>query len=340
MAQRNKTIVSSSDGVNSQGEPLISPVSVLNCVNNSNGTEYQTLAADNVMIKLNALWSHSLADVPLPVSRIFEYVPIAPALVRHWLGSSGTVGGLIFPVQPLDMESKDLRLQIVKHSPIAASVDPLSTLRADIHILVFRRDLSSLSTELQPFDPALWDPVSYERWRFMHSEFATVVEEELNLTGNARFPSDGCALFRRMMRAHFQDFGMLFGRMWVGFGLRELVGEPLHDFMQQMLLMMFLSYHAPDSPPPPLPPCYSATTVDPGQRVCAKCLTFMLGHGRMKRCGKCHQVRGGGGCAVCLMQDGRADRGLQVYYCSKACQTADWEIHRVVCGAPDGARSS
>jgi ribosomal protein S27AE len=290
------------------------------------------------MIKLNALWSHSLADVPLPVSRIFEYVPIAPALVRHWLGSSGTVGGLIFPVQPLDMESKDLRLQIVKHSPIAASVDPLSTLRADIHILVFRRDLSSLSTELQPFDPALWDPVSYERWRFMHSEFATVVEEELNLTGNARFPSDGCALFRRMMRAHFQDFGMLFGRMWVGFGLRELVGEPLHDFMQQMLLMMFLSYHAPDSPPPPLPPCYSAATVDPGQRVCAKCLTFMLGHGRMKRCGRCHQVRGW--CDVCLMQDRRADRGLQVYYCSKACQTADWEIHRVVCGAPDGARSS
>lgn len=291
MTQRNNvTIVSSSDGVNAQGNHLISPVSVLNCVNNVSGVEYQALAFDNVLIKINALWSHSLTDVRLPISRIFDFVSLAPALIRHWLRSNGTMGGLMFPVSHLDMESKDLRMQIVKHSPVAASTDPLSTLQVDIHIIVFRRDISLLSTELQPFDPAIWDPVSYERWCYMHTSFATVVEEELDLTGSPRFPSNGCALFRRMMRAHFEDFGMLFGRMWVGFGLRELVGEPLHGFMMNMLLMMFMSYHAPDSPPLPLPPCYNATTVDPGQRVCAGCLKFMLGHGQMKRCARCFQV--------------------------------------------------
>jgi hypothetical protein len=286
----NHTIVSSSSGVNAEGVNLITPDSILSVVNNTDGTGYQSLAADNVMIKINALWSHSISDVPLPVSRIFEFVSHAPALIRHWLRSNSTIGGLMFPVSHLDMESKDLRIQIVKHSPVAASIDPLSTLQVDIHILVFRRDISAPSTELQPFDPAIWDPVSYERWCYMHTDFATVMEEELDLAGNARFPSDGCDLFRRMMRAHFEDFGMLFGRMWVGFGLRELAGETLHDFMMNMLLLMFMSYHAPDSPPLPLPPCYNATTVDPGQRVCAGCLTFMLGHGQMKRCGRCFQV--------------------------------------------------
>jgi hypothetical protein len=271
---------------------------LLTCVNETDGREYTARAADTVRIGINALWSHTVKNVPLRVQRIFDHVPIAPALIRHWLRSGGQQGGLMFPVPHLDMESSDIRLQILKHTPGAAPIDPSATLQIDLHIIVFRRDIEApppLSTALEPFDATAWRRASaYGTWRYMHAEFAPVVEEELDVLACARFPSGGCALFRRMMRAHYGDCSLLFGKLWVGFGLGTLLGERLHDFMRHMLLQMFLAYHAAHSPPPPLPPCYNAATVDPGQRVCAECLTFMLGHGQMKRC-PCHQVRGARG---------------------------------------------
>ncbi len=98
---------------------------------------------------------------------------------------------------------------------------------------------------------------------------------------------DAGAHFQRMMNAHFNDCGLLFGTMWHGFGIGSLIPDTQHEFMRNMLLTMFLNYHA--RPSLPLPPLSEVVTVDPGQRVCAQCLTFMLGHGKMMRC-SCHQV--------------------------------------------------
>ena len=109
------------------------------------------------------------------------------------------------------------------------------------------------------------------------------------------------------MHTHFNDFGLVFGTMWRGFGLGEMVNETLKDFMRGILMDMFMTYNT-KSAPPQLPPLFNAHTVRSGQRVCAKCMAFRLGSGRMMRC-PCHQV----------------------YYCSRACQKADWKVHRVVC---------
>ena len=53
---------------------------------------------------------------------------------------------------------------------------------------------------------------------------------------------------------------------------------------------------------------FNPRTCDRGQRMCARCLSLMLGAGRMMRCP----------CA-------------QVYYCDVDCQKADWGVHRMVC---------
>ena len=150
-----------------------------------------------------------------------------------------------------------------------------------------------------------------------------------------------------MMRAHSDDAAIIFGQMWWGFGLRDLllVGEDkeesLHVFMRRVLMGMFSAYYSSagvyhhqtqqkEGQPAAallllpaaavLPQCFDAVTVDPAQRLCAACLVTMLGSGRMLRC-PCHKV----------------------YYCSKACQLADWGVHRVLCpvaAARAAARSS
>jgi hypothetical protein len=67
--------------------------------------------------------------------------------------------------------------------------------------------------------------------------------------------------------------------------------------------------------PPVLPPLYSPVAQSDGCRICAQCLTFRVGHGRMMRC-PCHRV----------------------YYCSKECQRTDWKVHRLVCDAKKKGR--
>jgi hypothetical protein len=297
MPRRNR-IVSSSDGVNAEGRLVITPLSVLTCVNDADGREFQTMPADNVRVNVDTVWSKSFKGVMLPIQRIFDHVPISPALIRHWLRSNASeLGGLCFPVPGLDMESNVMKVQIRKHAPVRASTDPLSVLQVDINVLILRRDTSpsidlSPSVDLQPFDDAIWDSEAYESWCCLYVGFAPIVEEEMRLSGGpgSGLPSDGCALFRRMMRAHFNDFGLLFGRVWLDFGLRNFTEDSMHEFMRNTLLHMFLEYHATGPAPPPRPPSCNAVSVDPGQRMCAKCLTCMLGHGQMKRCGRCNQV--------------------------------------------------
>jgi hypothetical protein len=313
-------IVSSSGGIDAAGKPVITPVSVLNCVDAADGSEFQTLAVDTVRMTMNPLWSREWSGVALPLSRLFDHVQIAPALIRHWLRTaSGDLGGLVFPGSNLCMTSKEPRIQIQKSDRSAAVHGPPfdgSLIMVDLDLQVFRRDLSSpdIGEGLPPFDPSIWHRESYERWSVMHARMGPIIEEEARGRATA-IPSGACALFRRMMRAHFDDGALIFGQMWWSFGLRDIAGgESLHDFMRGMLLHMFSSYYArPTTPHTALPPCFDTVTVDPAQRVCAECLTFMLGHGRMLRC-PCHHV----------------------YYCSKACQVANWKVHRVLCTSPVG----
>ena len=109
------------------------------------------------------------------------------------------------------------------------------------------------------------------------------------------------------MHTHFADFGLVFGMLWWEFGLRAMVGADLHDFMREALTRMFVVYHS--GAIPLLPPLFNPATMGSGQRICAKCLTFRLGTGHMMRCGRCRQV----------------------YYCTVACQKADWKAHRITC---------
>ena len=60
-----------------------------------------------------------------------------------------------------------------------------------------------------------------------------------------------------------------------------------------------------------LPPLFNASTIKgSGQHICAKCLTYKLGSGKMMRC-PCREV----------------------FYCCRECQKKDWKVHRLVCEA-------
>jgi hypothetical protein len=322
---RRERIVASNEGTDAEGRPLISPVSVLTCVSEADGREYQTRAADTVRISVNTLWSHSVSNVALPIERIFTHVPLAPALLRHWLrDSDGTLeqGGLSFPVAPLDMESRDARIQVQKHRPQekgTAALGGSGTMQVDIGILFFRREIPPETlSDLDPFESSVWDghEESYTAWCYMHSRFVLALEVEMQAMMGSALPhlEDVRKHFRQMMRAHYNDCGFLFGRAWWAFGLRDFIEEPLEDFMRRALLGMFLGYHGNIrgiSATLELPPCFEAVTVNPGQRVCAQCLTFKLGSGQMKRC-ECHQVH-----ALQL-----ARPGLDLKYCCRRCITA------------------
>ena len=184
-------------------------------------------------------------------------------------------------------------------------------LKVDITLFVFRRDLGS-SAELNAFDPRRqsWHPLSYHIWTDIYHNFAPTMQEECAALSNPTLPSDACALFRRVMRTHYDDCGILFGKIWWDFGLGAMVGDRvnLRSFMRGMLTDMFMAYHAIPAPPP-VRTLFSPRTYDPGHRMCAHCLVLVVGQrGRMMRC-PCGQV----------------------YYCGVECQRAHWKVHRTVC---------
>jgi hypothetical protein len=301
MPQKHR-IISSSTGTNAKGGHIITPDSVLSYVINDDPTVYKSLVSDTTRFLFNSTWTHSMKNVNLPIQRLFDHVPIAPPLIRQWLKSTdGKMGGLLLPGFYTDVDSKDPRIHIVKQGQSSAT-----TIQADVILHIFRRELDP-SPELQPFDPAVWNPDAYEAWEYMHTEFAPMFEEECDAKNSPKLPHNICTLFRRVMRTHFADCGLIYSeKIWLEFGLQEMVNNT--RFMQKMLAELFWTYIvAPE--PPSLPPLFNAVTVGSDQRICAKCLSFRLGSGQMMRC-PCHQV----------------------YYCSKACQNADWKVHRVVCG--------
>ena len=299
----SKTIVSSSHGVNAQGGHIITPESVLTYVVSGDATQHQTLAVDTVSVMINSIFDYSMTNVTMPVKSLIDHIPMAPALIRHWLKSNDkALGGLSYPAVNLDMESYIPKLNIEKHNPlVAVSGD---TIKVDITLYVFARQTMDESPELQPFDPAVWNPEAYKLWKRIHTKFARIYEQECNHTKDY-FPKGGATIFRRMMHTHFNDCGLIFSKFWFDFGLGTMVEEHGYHFMRNMLLKMCVKYR---TKPSPLPPLSNAKTVHPGQRICAKCLTYKLGGGLMRRC-PCQKI----------------------YYCSKECQHADWKTHRVLC---------
>jgi hypothetical protein len=305
------TVIASSHGLNEQGNHLITPDSVLTFVTPDSATPHQTLAVDTVRVLMNSVFDCYLENVTIPVKCLFDHIPMAPALIRHWLKTSDKLlGGLSFPATHLDVESYAPKLNIEKHT-IGTKVDPKNnTLQVNITLYILARPALDPSPELQPFDAAVWHPEAYKVWKCLHSELARIFElecDQLTGTGRHRFPTGGATIMRRVMRTHFDDCGLVFGKIWFDFGLGGMVQVSCFDFMLKMLLAMSTRYI---DEPLPLPPLCNATTVHPGQRICAKCLMFKLGGGQMKRC-KC----------------------LKIYYCSKECQNADWKTHRVLCKA-------
>ena len=298
--------VSSSAGVNADtGKMKIHPDSVLTYTSKTG--VHKSLVADSVGMLLNPLWEYNVSRVMLPVQRIFDHVPIAPPLIRVWLKSSDSkIGGLTFPQPHLDVGSKIPKIHINKHDPTTKLSEPSIVLLVDIDLYVFCRDLDP-SPELQPFDPAVWNPVMYGEWLHLCSSLTPMAEAGFHDTVEG-CPVGGGMLFRRMMRTHFEDFGLIFGsRIWSEFGLGEMVQTSGREFMRTMLLGM---YHSYNSDPLRLPPLSNVYTIKPGQRVCGKCMIFKLGRDQMMRC-PCQQV----------------------YYCSKACQKQDWKTHSIICSA-------
>jgi hypothetical protein len=305
---QKKTIIASSSGNDEHGKPIINPESVLTYVDEESRT-YQSLAIDAVRFTFNAIWEHSIKGVNLHTQLVYDFVPFHPAVVRDWLKKELTQPNpVMFPRSHLDTASKDPCIHIQKNIANPAVQIGAASMNANLTLHVFHRKIESASPDLQPFDAEVWHHETYGKWVYMHQEFAPMLEDECRAKNSAIYPQNACKLFRCMMNAHFNDCGYIFGKLWFGFGYKDMVAKP-DRFMQEMLFEMFMNYHkTTNSVLGTLPPLFAATTLGSGQRICAKCLTSRLGSGQMKRC-KCHSV----------------------YYCSKACQKSDWKVHRVMC---------
>jgi hypothetical protein len=132
-------ILSSSHGVNANGEHIITPTSVLTCV--KNGREFKTLAVDNIEASFFSLWSFCSTNVTLPIQLIFDLVPLNPVLIRQWLrNDAANGGGISFPDPLLDMNSSQIKVHIEKCGVEKCGVAEASTLQADINVFLFRRD--------------------------------------------------------------------------------------------------------------------------------------------------------------------------------------------------------
>ena len=193
--------------------------------------------------------------------------------------------------------------------PVIRNPNNSPLIKVDLTVFVFRRDLDP-SPALNPYNPATWNPVSYVIWLNLHAQFAPTMHQECVALNDPSLPSDACTLFRRVMRTHFDDCGLLFNRIWWTFGLGAMVDDriSLRSFMRGMLTDMFMAYHMLPSPPA-VSTLFNPRTYDPGQRMCAHCLTLMQGQHRMMRC-PCGQV----------------------YYCNDQCQKKHWKAHKAVCG--------
>ena len=331
--RRQKVIVSSSDGKDAKGEHILTPTSIIAyqfadstttttvaATDNNTTSSLSTLfeeeevflsrAIDTVRFFISPLWSRNLPDVVLPIQRLFDNVPLHAAFIRHWIKCSDVKGGLIFPRPIQDGESLEPIVMITKK---ATPLPESTSINVNISISMFRREIG-VCADLQPFDASVWHSdrgtTSYDTWCHFYHKYAVVLDEESAVLGDARLPRTGiCELFRRMMHTHFTDFGLVCGKLWFDFGLDEMVGEPLEHFMFVVLTEMFVKYNRKDIAVAALPPLSNASTFKgSGQHVCAKCLTFKLGSGKMM-------------CCPCR----------EVYYCCGECQTKDWKVHRVVC---------
>ena len=308
MQQSKKTIIASSSGTNPDGGHIVTPDSMLAYVDEDEKV-YMSLATDSIRYTSNALWDHTIENVKLPTKQVFDFVPFHPTLIRHWMKNESTQPcALMFPRSHFDTESRDPTIRILKSSVNPVVQIGAASMRADICVQVFRRDVDASPPLLKPYDAKVWRPESYAKWVYMHMEFAPVLEDECRAKKTTKFPQNACHLLRCMMHTHFEDFGFVFGKLWFDFGFKDMVKDPSH-FMQDMLLGMFMAYHASeDSPFMALPPLFNAVTMGSGQRICAKCLKSRFGNNQMKRC-PCQQV----------------------YYCSEECQGKDWKVHKVVC---------
>lgn len=308
---------------------------------------FQSRSTANITMSMFPLWTHDLLNVTIPQRLLFEYVPLHRVLIGHWLKSEDKLlGGLLFPRGPFEMASLDPFVQILKQGRKGAPEDTGSTAKrynhlsylllddeaddnsnhiitaiqsepptekmisVDLSIFVSRRKLCSLE-DIKPFDPSLWHPASYAAWCDLYDHFAPIVQEECDVLQNNSLPVEACALLRRVMHTHFDDFGILFGQIWWDFGLGSMIPctrVNVRSFMRGMLTDMFMVYHMLPEPPP-VTTLFNPRSNQPGQRICAYCLALMLGKGQMMRC-PCGRV----------------------YYCDAGCQKAHWKAHRVVCG--------
>ena len=310
----------------------------------SHGNNPDPRATANVVMSLYPLWAREVVGVSLPVHLLYQYVPLHEVLIRQWVDSEETVlGGLLLPRKPFDMDSNEPFLQIIKQgtershlfkNSSARDIEPVKTddfmcdskypnrmvvpvprikhgarhIKVDITLFVIRRDLHP-SAELQPFDRATWNPISYAVWCGLHERLGPVMQAEFDSHTNDNLPRNASEFLRRVMHTHFADFGLVFGKLWWDFGLGAMVVPiDLRSFMRGMLADMFMTYHA-NPGPPPFETLFNPRACDRGQRMCAECLALMLGSGKMMRC-PCGQV----------------------YYCDANCQNAHWKTHRAVCG--------
>ena len=310
--KRKTVVVSSSDGRDSKGEHILTPTSILSyhvVENDDSASEiFEARAIDTVRFLMHPLWTRNFPRVVLPIQRLLDFVPLHPALIRHWIQSKDDkIGGLIFPRSHRDGESLEATVQVKKRTDLS----PPSSVAVGVRVTIFRREVG-VCADLQPFDESVWHKrASYDIWCHFYHQYAVVLEEESSVLADPRLPRTGiCELFRRMMHTHFADFGFVCGKLWWDFGFGEMVLEPLEHFMFIVLTDIFVKYYKKTTEAQlPLPPLFNASTLKgSGQHICAKCMMYKLGSGKMM-------------CCPCR----------QVYYCCSECQKQDWKVHRVVC---------
>ena len=113
---RRKThvIVASSGGIDAKGAHIITPDSVISYVDTDDKELKisQTLASGPVSIKINPIWTHELLDVTLPVQRLYEHIPISPALIKRFIENTNEkFGGEVCNATPSPAITATTQLQ-------------------------------------------------------------------------------------------------------------------------------------------------------------------------------------------------------------------------------------
>jgi hypothetical protein len=258
--------------------------------------------ANYLEFKTSAIYLQKF-HVSIPIQFIFDNVELNAREIENWLNlnkKGQKTGVLFFPGNFGHKFAPTSARVSIKYTGTSSTDSILATLK--FHI--FAKEIGD-SSELHAYDRSAWSKEVFDAWIFTYTIVAPLFEQELCSHGE-ELPDNVCKLFRQIMHTHYDDFVLIFGKVWKKLNLQE----DIESLMRKMLIEMTSRYMLISETGAALPVVFDMCCKVPGLRICAGCLTYKRGAKQMRRC-------------VCG----------QVYYCSSKCQKENWDVHSTVCGA-------